>query len=174
MPLFPRRPKPATVKIESSVFGPGASPAAGEARTLEIGKQLLGRARAHKTGLLSARFYSDKLMEWSMRDQNFKVQLFRFVDAFPMLKTPEAIHEHLTDYLTQPGVKLPPGLDFGLKVGGMAKGLAAATISKQIRPRPSPTSASSGTTASPSPLTSSARRASRMPRPTSISASTWT
>jgi RHH-type proline utilization regulon transcriptional repressor/proline dehydrogenase/delta 1-pyrroline-5-carboxylate dehydrogenase len=68
-----------------------------------------------------------------MRDQNFKVQLFRFVDAFPMLKTPEAIHEHLTDYLTQPGVKLPPGLDFGLKVGGMAKGLAAATISKQIR-----------------------------------------
>jgi RHH-type transcriptional regulator, proline utilization regulon repressor / proline dehydrogenase / delta 1-pyrroline-5-carboxylate dehydrogenase len=133
MPLFPRRPKPATVKIESSVFGPGASPAAGEARTLEIGKQLLGRARAHKTGLLSARFYSDKLMEWSMRDQNFKVQLFRFVDAFPMLKTPEAIHEHLTDYLTQPGVKLPPGLDFGLKVGGMAKGLAAATISKQIR-----------------------------------------
>ncbi len=135
MPLFPRKPKPASapVKVESSSFGAGASAAASEARTFEIGKQLLEKARGHKAGLLSARFYSDKLMEWSMRDQAFKVQLFRFVDAFPMLKTPEMIHEHLTDYLTQPGVKLPPGLDFGLKMGGIAKGLAAATISKQIR-----------------------------------------
>jgi RHH-type proline utilization regulon transcriptional repressor/proline dehydrogenase/delta 1-pyrroline-5-carboxylate dehydrogenase len=136
MPLFPRKSKavPAgPVKIESAVFGAGASSSAGEARTFELGRQILDRARSHKAGLLSARFYSDKLMEWSMRDQAFKVQLFRFVDAFPMLKSSDAIHEHLVDYLTQPGVKLPPGMDFGLKVGGLAKGLAAATISKQIR-----------------------------------------
>jgi RHH-type proline utilization regulon transcriptional repressor/proline dehydrogenase/delta 1-pyrroline-5-carboxylate dehydrogenase len=133
---FPRKSKsaqPAPIKVSPAIFGAGASSAAGEARTLEIGRQILERARGHKSGLLSAKFYSDKLMDWSMRDPNFKVQLFRFVDAFPMLKTPEAIHEHLVDYLTQPGVKLPPGMDFGLRVGGLAKGIAAATISKQIR-----------------------------------------
>lgn len=106
---------------------------ADEPRIRALGLDLLQRARGHKAGLLSARFYSDKLMDWSMRDQQFKVQLFRFVDAFPTLGTPEAVHEHLVDYLTQPGVRLPPGLDFGLKMGGIAKGLAAATISKQIR-----------------------------------------
>ncbi|MFN0131590.1 MAG: proline dehydrogenase family protein [Phycisphaerales bacterium] len=113
--------------------GAGGAQAGGEPRIRALGLDLLQRARGHKVGLLSARFYSDKLMDWSMRDQQFKVQLFRFVDAFPTLTTPEAVHDHLVDYLTQPGVKLPPGLDFGLKMGGIAKGLAAATISKQIR-----------------------------------------
>ncbi len=93
---------------------------------------MLDRARKHKSGLLSARFYSDKLMEWSMQDQAFKVQLFRFVDAFPMLKSPEDIFEHLQDYLSQPGVKVPAAIDLGLKAGGIAKGLATKQITSQI------------------------------------------
>src|SRR5439155_24609074 len=60
----------------------------------QIGSQLLTAARQNKSGLLSKAFWSDKLMEWSMKDDAFKVQFFRFVDAFPMLKTSEAIHEH--------------------------------------------------------------------------------
>jgi len=96
------------------------------------GLDLLNRARNNAKGMLSAAFWSDKLMEWSMKDEAFKVQLFRFVDAFPMLKTPDAVHEHLVDYLTQPGVKAPPGLDLGLKAGGLAKGLMTKTVSGQI------------------------------------------
>ena len=96
------------------------------------GLDLLNRARNNTKGMLSAAFWSDKLMEWSMKDEAFKVQLFRFVDAFPMLRTPDAVHEHLVDYLTQPGVKPPPGLDLGLKAGGLAKGLMTKTVSNQI------------------------------------------
>ncbi len=96
------------------------------------GLDLLNRARGNAKGMLSAAFWSDKLMEWSMKDEAFKVQLFRFVDAFPMLKTPDAVHEHLVDYLTQPGVKAPPGLDLGLKAGALAKGLMTKTVSSQI------------------------------------------
>ncbi len=98
-----------------------------------IGLQLLELARAGKAGIFSAKFYSDKLMNWSMKDQDFKVQLFRFVDVFPMLTTPEQVHEHLIDYLTQPGVTLPPGMDLGLRAGGVAKGLMTKTISSQIK-----------------------------------------
>ena len=57
------------------------------------GLDLLNRARNNTKGMLSAAFWSDKLMEWSMKDEAFKVQLFRFVDAFPMLRTPDAVHE---------------------------------------------------------------------------------
>ena len=96
------------------------------------GLDLLNRARNNTKGMLSAAFWSDTLMEWSMKDEAFKVQLFRFVDAFPMLRTPDAVHEHLVDYLTQPGVKPPPGLDLGLKAGGLAKGLMTKTVSNQI------------------------------------------
>lgn len=79
---------------------PPADPAV-ERRILEIGAEYLDLARGGKAGLLNAAFWSDKLMDWAMQDEAFKVQLFRFVDAFPMLRTPEQIHEHLVDYLSQ-------------------------------------------------------------------------
>ncbi len=43
------------------------------------------------------------------------------------------VHDHLVDYLTQPGVKAPPFMDLGLKAGGVAKGMMAKTISSQIK-----------------------------------------
>ena len=120
-------------RVTPGSFGQHGSTGVDETRVRAIGTELLDRAREHKAGLLSAKFYSDKLMDWSMRDHEFKVQLFRFVDAFPVLTTPDMVHDHLADYLTQPNVKLPPGMDIGLKAGGVAKGLMTSTISSQIK-----------------------------------------
>ncbi len=89
-------------------------------------------AREYQAGIFSARFWNDQLMNWAMKDPAFKVQLFRFIDVFPMLRTPALVHDYLTDYLSQPGVTLPPGMDLGLKVGGLAKGLMAKTIAGRI------------------------------------------
>lgn len=130
MAIFSRRAKPAQVAVNGA---PPTTDQEAEARTQALGRELLSAARAHKTGLLSAKFYSDKLMDWSMKDQAFKVQLFRFVDTFPVLTTPEMVHDLLVDYLSQPGVKPPPGMDLALKAGGVAKSLAAKTISSQIK-----------------------------------------
>ncbi|NCF39965.1 MAG: aldehyde dehydrogenase family protein [Planctomycetia bacterium] len=110
---------------------PPADPAV-ERRILEIGAEYLELARGGKAGLLNAAFWSDKLMDWAMQDEAFKVQLFRFVDAFPMLRTPEQIHDHLVDYLSQPGVTPPPGMDLAVKAGGVAKTMFAKTMAKQI------------------------------------------
>ncbi len=145
MGLFSKKSKPGPA-AHTTASGPApsrvpATPAApvstnsdaDEARILALGEEMLTNARTHKSGILSAKFYSDKLMNWSMSDPNFKVQMFRFVDCFPALTTPDMIHDHLTDYLTQPGVKLPPGFDIGLKAGGIAKGLMSSTISSQIK-----------------------------------------
>ncbi len=112
----------------------GRDPAATdvEARTFEIGKTLLNEARRRRGGVLSSQFWSDQLMRWAMRDPAFKVQLFRFVDVFPMLKTSEQVHAYLVDYLTQPGVTLPSTMDLGLKAGTLAKGVLAKTISSRI------------------------------------------
>ncbi|MCE9620411.1 MAG: proline dehydrogenase family protein [Planctomycetes bacterium] len=127
MGLFSKRPKAASAVSVAASADPTL-----EALIQAKGRAILERARSRKSGMLSAQFWSDKLMDWSMKDAAFKVQLFRFVDAFPMLKTADQVHEHLTDYLTQPGVKLPPGLDLGLKAGGLAKGLMTKTMSNQI------------------------------------------
>ncbi|MGD9692076.1 MAG: proline dehydrogenase family protein [Phycisphaerales bacterium] len=116
-----------------TAYGATRAGSGSEARIQELGRDMLARARGGKAGVLSGKFWSDKLMNWSMKDQAFKVQLFRFVDAYPTLTTPEMVHEHLTDYLTQPGVTLPAGFDLGLKAGGIAKGLLASTMSSQIK-----------------------------------------
>ncbi|HEX2837570.1 MAG TPA: proline dehydrogenase family protein [Phycisphaerales bacterium] len=134
MALFSRKPKPAAPAPAAAATPttPATSNDAREARIFEIGSDFLARARGHKTSLLSAKFYSDWLMEWSMKDPNFKVQMFRFTDAFPMLKTPDAIYDHLTDYLSQPGVSVPPAIATALKAGTIMKGTATGVISKQI------------------------------------------
>ena len=88
------------------------SPAGGEnlqQRTMEIGGRLLAGARKHRKGLFSAGFWSDQLVSWTMKDPAFRMQLFRFIDVFPMLRTPEQVHDYLIDYLGQPGVTLPTG-----------------------------------------------------------------
>lgn len=136
MALFSRKPRTAPQPVSVPAGGPSATAAAAggiagsEARLIEIGTQLLTAARGHKAGLLSAAFYSDALMNWSMKDPNFKVQLFRFVDCFPTLRTPEQVFEVLDDYLSQPGVTVPGPIAAALKLGNVAKGLAAGQISK--------------------------------------------
>ncbi len=144
MALFSRKSKaPAAPVRAASVAAPlrngvtGASAGAPlatarESRILELGSDMLTRARGHKSGLLSSKFYSDALMEWSMKDPNFKVQMFRFVDAFPMLRSSDAIYDHLEDYLGQPGVTVPGVIATALKAGKLAKGAAVGVIRQQI------------------------------------------
>lgn len=137
MAIFSRKASKRPLPIDSTFAGAPArtalSPDESEARLHAIGVEMLRLARERKDSLLSKQFWSDKLMDWSMKDREFKVQLFRFVDTFPVLTTPESIHELLTDYLTQPGVTTPPGMGLGMKAGGLAKSLFASQIQKQIK-----------------------------------------
>ena len=96
-----------------------------EERILAIGQELLSDARS---GDAPSASWSDKLMNWAMKDEEFKVQLFRFIDTFPTLKTPDQVHAHLVDYLNQPNVTLPPGMGMGLKAGGLLKKTLSKTM----------------------------------------------
>ena len=104
-----------------------------ERLTQQIGGELLGVAMEQRGGVLSSRFWSDRFIRWAMQDPGFKVQLFRFVDVLPMLPGSGLIHQHLLEYLNQPGVTMPPGVEVGLKVGGVAKGLLAAAVVNRIK-----------------------------------------
>jgi RHH-type proline utilization regulon transcriptional repressor/proline dehydrogenase/delta 1-pyrroline-5-carboxylate dehydrogenase len=94
------------------------------------GRSLLEAAYRHEPrGPLS-----DKLLDWAMADAGFKTELFRFVDVFPMLQDdPRAVHEHLRQYLDQPGLTLPTGLSTGLKAGGWFQQTLSHTVANQVR-----------------------------------------
>ncbi len=131
-PIAPVNPAQATI-----IAPPARIPLEGgvwrDERVMELGGELLRHARNHKAGVFSKEFWSDKLMDWSMKDHEFKVQFFRFVDAFPVLRhSPELVYDHLQDYMTQPGVTPPSGMATGIKAGGVAKGVFTKTIAGQI------------------------------------------
>jgi RHH-type proline utilization regulon transcriptional repressor/proline dehydrogenase/delta 1-pyrroline-5-carboxylate dehydrogenase len=133
MAWFSRKPAAPVAPVHKPVAVNGHAPSdAHEALVMQLGREMLDRARGHKTGLLSAKFYSDALMEWSMKDPQFKVQMFRFVDCFPVLKNNDDIYDHLEDYLSQPGVSVPGVIAAALKAGKLAKGLAVSQIRSQI------------------------------------------
>jgi len=60
-------------------------------------------------------WWEERLMEWTMSDEALKVQLFRFIDALPLLRSPADIAQHLREYFAELGPALPPWLRLGLR-----------------------------------------------------------
>ncbi len=64
----------------------------------KIGRTLADHSKTSTATILSQRWWNDLLMAWGMRDEDFKVQLFRFVDVLPTLKTDEQFTRLLAEY----------------------------------------------------------------------------
>src|SRR5437016_2683647 len=91
---------------------------------------------AEAPSLFSKKGFYGALMDWAMRDEHFKTQLFRFVDVLPTLTSSSEVSRHLKEYLgdeagaglplapsdgDRAGVKgiLSPALRMGLKAAGV-------------------------------------------------------
>lgn len=90
--------------------------AAIELLTQTIGQELFANLQPAEPQFWQRRWWDDRLLAWSMRDEQLKVQLFRFVDVLPMLQTPEAVMEHLDEYLGLVRDKLPASFNTALGV----------------------------------------------------------
>jgi RHH-type proline utilization regulon transcriptional repressor/proline dehydrogenase/delta 1-pyrroline-5-carboxylate dehydrogenase len=103
-----------------------------ESLTQSLGRQLLEESRATPASALSKKFWSDKLLAYTLQNDRFKTELFRFIDVFPALRTPAAINQHLHEYLVRPDLPLPAGLALTLKAGALLKSAQASAIASQI------------------------------------------
>jgi RHH-type proline utilization regulon transcriptional repressor/proline dehydrogenase/delta 1-pyrroline-5-carboxylate dehydrogenase len=59
---------------------------------------------------LEIRYWNARIMQWSMSRPDFKVNLFRLVDVLPTLTTPQALADHVRQYLTEPANRIHPAL----------------------------------------------------------------
>ena len=80
-----------------------------EARIREIGHALFAGVRRRRPLPFTQAWLDDLAMGWTMRDESLKVQLFRFVDALPGLRTNAQINRHLSEYLGPVSQRLPFG-----------------------------------------------------------------
>src|ERR1043165_8864944 len=104
-----------------------------ESKIRQYGEQLFGLMdAAEPPSLFSKKGFYGTLMEWSMRDEKFKTQLFRFVDVLPTLTSSAEVGRHLNEYLGEDQVKLSPALRLGLKAAGSASWLFGAGVKSQV------------------------------------------
>ncbi len=81
--------------------------AAVEAETQDVGKWLFQHAEHRQPSVFERRWWDDRILSWAMADESVKVQMFRFVDALPMLRNHQQIGRHLQEYFEEVDEHLP-------------------------------------------------------------------
>ncbi|KAB8316502.1 L-glutamate gamma-semialdehyde dehydrogenase [Tolypothrix campylonemoides VB511288] len=109
-----------------------------EAKTQEIAKQLLAATHENRSffgALRDQMRWDDKLLAWAMSNPGLRVQLFRFIDTLPALRSKPEIAAHLQEYLGDESVELPAALKGMLNFANpdsMPGQVAATTVSTGV------------------------------------------
>lgn len=82
----------------------------------ELGLKIFEGSDASTT-LFRKNAFSDFLMNFALDRPELKVQLFRFVDVLPTLKTNKQIADFFREYLLYSDVRLPLSVNLGLLFG---------------------------------------------------------
>ena len=109
-----------------------------ETQTQAIARQLLTATREGRSFLAQVRDqmrWDDKLLGWAMNNPGLRVQLFRFIDCLPALRSKTEIARHLQEYLGDASVELPAALKGMLGFANpesMPGQVAATTVSTAV------------------------------------------
>jgi RHH-type transcriptional regulator, proline utilization regulon repressor / proline dehydrogenase / delta 1-pyrroline-5-carboxylate dehydrogenase len=98
----------------------------------QTGERIFKSLDEDSSSLFSKDTWYRKIMDWSMKNEHFKVQMFRFVDVLPYLNSGSEVAKHLKEYFADAGDELPSVFSFGLGIGSLAPGLLAAGVKKNV------------------------------------------
>ena len=103
-------------------------------QVIQKGEEILKRMESQsKISLFSKDFWYGSIMDWSMKNDKFKTNMFRFVDVLPSLNSGEEVSTHLKEYFSEGGKsELPAVFNVGLGLGSLAPGLMASAIKKNV------------------------------------------
>ncbi len=106
-----------------------------EQRVMQTGLNLYKMIEGETPSVFKKDFWAGKIMDWCMRNEAFKLQMFRFVDVFPYLTRSESVARHLQEYFCAPDQEFPASLQWGLSKlspSSIAAKVVAKTISANI------------------------------------------
>jgi len=96
-----------------------------------IGRELSERSAGLSPSIFHHGWWSDSLLEWCFKDEDFKVRLFRFIDTLPALRTDEQIAHLARDYFGEAEV-LPTLIQWGVRAMA-ATHIGASLGAKSLR-----------------------------------------
>ena len=102
-----------------------------EKRIVQRGRQLYDLIEEKSSSVFRKDYWTGKVMDWCMHDQDFKVEMFRFVDVFPALGEAQAVATHLREYFARPDQDFPESLQWGIK-SVAPRSVAAKLLAKGV------------------------------------------
>jgi RHH-type proline utilization regulon transcriptional repressor/proline dehydrogenase/delta 1-pyrroline-5-carboxylate dehydrogenase len=105
-----------------------------EPRILARGKEFFASIAGEAPSIFNKGWWTGKVMDWAMKNEAFKVQMFRFVDVLPYLNTSRSLSRHIEEYFAgENSGDIPDVLKWGASKTGFAGGLVAKVLHKTIR-----------------------------------------
>ena len=107
-----------------------------EERIQATARQIFAATHEDKPSLFSPERWQGEMMEWAMADERLKVEMLRFVDVFPTLRSRREMSRHLREYFAQQGVAAPKVLRWGISLTGdhsPLAPLASGVIKQQMK-----------------------------------------
>jgi RHH-type proline utilization regulon transcriptional repressor/proline dehydrogenase/delta 1-pyrroline-5-carboxylate dehydrogenase len=98
----------------------------------QMGERIFKALDEDSTSIFNKDWWYGRIMDWSMKNEHFKVQMFRFVDVLPYLQSSSEVARHLKEYFAESGDELPSVFNFGLGLGSLAPGILAGAVKKNV------------------------------------------
>jgi RHH-type proline utilization regulon transcriptional repressor/proline dehydrogenase/delta 1-pyrroline-5-carboxylate dehydrogenase len=92
-----------------------------ERSTRDIGHWLFDHLDTRRATFLQRDWWDQRLMDWVMRDESIKVQMFRFIDVLPMLSENANAARHLQEYLGPLQAHLPLPMRMALEAARVVR-----------------------------------------------------
>lgn len=96
------------------------------------GQEIFNLMEEESGSIFDKDWWYGRIMEWSMKNEHFKVQMFRFVDVLPYLNSSSEVTRHLKEYFAESGDNLPSVMSFGMGVGSLVPPVLAAAVRKNV------------------------------------------
>ncbi|MGH7960991.1 MAG: L-glutamate gamma-semialdehyde dehydrogenase, partial [Candidatus Binatia bacterium] len=97
-----------------------------EQQTQAIGREIFARLTTESPSVFQFAWWDEKILDWCMRDDTLKVQMFRFIDVLPMLKSGEQVARHLQEYFLDHSELFPLAAQWGLHLASHSSATARA------------------------------------------------
>lgn len=96
-------------------------------------KEFFASISGEAPSVFNKNFWTGKVMDWCMKNDQFKVQMFRFVDVLPYLNTTSSLTRHIKEYFSTGSNDIPSILKWGAKSAGIGGALTGAILGRTIR-----------------------------------------
>ena len=98
----------------------------------ERGEQIFALVDRHPESIFSKAGFYQRMMAWSMRDEHFKVQMFRFVDVLASLRRSSDIVQHLGEYFADMRNGFAPIMRTGIRAARIVPWISALVLRRNV------------------------------------------